>query len=93
MTLLVNDNISSTLKNINFESFRHIIILGKLPVITCTCEQSLFSKKRLKTYNRTTTISERLNVTVLMHVQQEFAPDIEKVIDLFAVTNRRLNFI
>ena len=28
-----------------------------------------------------------------MHVHQEIVSDIEKVIDLFGVTNRRLNFI
>ena len=38
-------------------------------------------------------ISKRLNGIALMHVHQEIVPDIEKVIDLFAVTNRRLNFI
>ena len=49
--------------------------------------------RRLKTYTRSTMISERLNGIALMHVHQEIVPDIEKVIDLFAVTNRRLNFI
>ena len=38
-------------------------------------------------------ISERLNGIALMHVHQEIVLDIEKVIDLFAVTNARLNFI
>ena len=38
-------------------------------------------------------MSERLNVIKLMYVHQEIVPDTEKVIDLFAVTNRRLNFI
>ena len=49
--------------------------------------------RRLKTYTRSTMISKRLNGIALMHVHQEIVPDIEKVIDLFAVTNRRLNFI
>ena len=66
---------------------------GTLPVTTCTCERSLSSKRRLKTSTRSTMISERLNEIALMHVHQEIVPDIEKVIDLFAVTNRRLNFI
>ena len=42
---------------------------------------------------RSTIISERLNGIVLMHAHQEIVPDTEKVIDLFAVTNGRLNFI
>ena len=91
------DNISSTLKSIDFKSFSNIKvclrILGTLPVITCTCERLFSSMRRLKTYTRSTMISERLNGIALMHVHQEIVPDIEKLIDLFAVTNRRLNFI
>ena len=90
-------NISSRLRSIDFRSFSNIKvdlrILGTLPVTTCTCEQSFSSMRRLKTYTRSTMISERLNGIALMHVHQEIVPDIEKVIDLFAVTNRRLNFI
>ena len=91
------DNISSTLKSIDFRSFSNIKvclrILGTLPVTTCTCERSFSSMRRLKTYTRSTMISERLNGIALMHVHQEIVPDIEKVIDLFAVTNRRFNLI
>ena len=91
------DNISSTLKSIDFKSFSNIKvclrILGTLPVTTCTCERSFFSMRRLKTYTRSTVISERLNGIALMHVHQKIVPDNKKVIDLFAVTNRRLNFI
>ena len=47
--------------------------------------------RRLKTYTRSTMISERLDGTAFMHVHRETVPDMEKVIDLFAVTNRRLN--
>ena len=92
-----SDNISSTLKSIDFKSFSNIKvclrILGTLPVTTCTCERSFSSMGKLKTYTRSTMISERLNGMALMHVHQEIVPDIEKLIDLFAVTNRRLNFI
>ena len=92
-----SDNISSTLKSIDFKSFSNIKvclrILGTLPVTTCTCERSFSSMGKLKTYTRSTMISERLNGIALMHVHQEIVPDIEKLIDLFAVTNRRLNFI
>ena len=91
------DNISSTLKSINFKSFSNIKvclrILGTLLHTTCTCERSFTSMKRLKTYTRSTMISERLNGIVLMHVHQNVVPNIEKVIDLFAVINRRLDFI
>ena len=91
------DNISSTPKNIDFKSFSNIKvclrILGTLPVTTCTCEQSFFFIRGLKIYTRSTMISEILNRITLMHVHQEVVPDIEKVVDLFAATNKKLNFI
>ena len=48
--------------------------------------------RQLKTYTRSTMVSERLNGIALMHVHQEIVPDIEKVIDLFSTKNRRLSF-
>ena len=91
------NNISSTHKSIDFKSFSNIKvflrILGTLPVTTCTCQPSFSSMRRSKTYTRRTMISERLNGIALMHVHHEIGPDIEKVTDLFAVSNRRLNFI
>ena len=48
--------------------------------------------RRLKTYTGSTLISDRLNGITLTHVHQEIVPDVEKVIDLFAETNRRLKF-
>ena len=56
------DNISSTLKSINFSSFSNIKIclriLRTLPVTTCTCERSFSSMRRLKNYTRSTMVSE-----------------------------------
>ena len=90
------DNISSTLKCIPFNGFNNIKvslrILGTSPVRTCTCERSFSAMRRLKTYTRSTMVSERLNGIALMHVHQEIVPDIEKVIDLFSTKNRRLSF-
>ena len=90
------DNISSTLKRIPFNGFNNIKvslrILGTSPVTTCTCELSFSAMRRLKTYTRSTMVSERLSGIALMHVHQEIVPDIEKVIDLFSTKNRRLSF-
>ena len=90
------DNISSPLKRIPFNGFNNIKVslrtLGTSPVTTCTCEWSFSAMRRLKTYTRSTMVSERLNGIALMHVHQEIAPDIEKVIDLFSTKNRRLRF-
>ena len=90
------DNVSGTLKRIPFNGFNNIKvslrILGTSPVTTCTCEQSFSAMRRLKTYTRSTMVSERLNGIAFMHVHQEIVPDIEKVIDLFSTENRRLSF-
>ena len=90
------DNISSTLKRFPFNGFNNIKvslrILGTSPVTTYTCERSFSAMRRLKTYARSTMVSERLNGIALMHVHQEIVLDIEKVIDLFSTKNRRLNF-
>ena len=90
------DNVSSTLKRISFNDFNNIKvslrILGTSPVTTCTCERSFSAMRRLKTYTRSTMVSERLNGITLMHVRQEIVPGIEKVIDLFSTKNRILSF-
>ena len=90
------DSISSTLKSIPFNAFNNIKvslrILDTSPVKTCTCERSFSAIRQLKTYTRSTIVSERLNGIALMHVHQEIVPDIEKVIDLFSTKNRRLSF-
>ena len=68
------DNVSSTLKRVPFNGFNNIKIflriLGISPITTCTCEQSFSAMRRLKTYSRSTMISERLNGIALMHVHQ-----------------------
>ena len=92
-----SENISSTLKIFDFKSFSNIKVYlriqGTLPVTTCTCERSFSFTRRLNTYTRSTMISVRVNGRALMRVQKETVPNIEKVIDLFAVTIRRFNFI
>ena len=37
-------------------------------------------------------ILKRLNNIALMHVHKEVVPDIENVIDLFSIKNRKLTF-
>ena len=90
-------NISSTLKSTHFKSFSNVKvcqrILGTWPVTTCSCERSFSSMRMLEFYTRSKMISERLNGIKLMPVHQEIVLDIEKVINLFSIINRRLNFI
>ena len=86
------ENISSTLKSINFKSFSNIKV--SLRMLGIYLWLHLFSFMcRLKTYTRSTMVSERLSGIALILVHQEIVPDIEKVADLLALTNRRVNFI
>ena len=86
----VPDNISHTLKRIPFNDFNNIKsslrILGSFLVTTCTCEQQFLAMRQLKTYTKSTMVSERLNGIALMHVHQEIVSDNEKVIDFLLKT-------
>ena len=93
------DNISSTLKEVSFKSFENIKvalrILGTLPVTSYECERTFSALRRLKNYNRSTMLDERLNGLALLHVHQDIVPDIEMemVIDKFSSTGEsRLKF-
>ena len=72
------DNISSTLKSINFPGFENIKILlrilATLPVTSCECERSFSALRRLKNYKRSTMVANRLNGLDLLHVHQEINP-------------------
>ena len=91
------DNVSKTLKSINFKAFPNLEvclrILGTLPVTSFSCERSFSALKRLKDYSRSTMIAERLNGLTLIYVHKEIIPNEDRVIDLFARKNRRLNFM
>ena len=86
------DHISSTLKSINFPGFENIKILlrilATLPVTSCECERSFSALRRLKNYNRSTMVANRLNGLALLHVHQEIYPDVQRVIDVFASDKR-----
>ena len=93
---LLPDNIATTLKAINFDGFENIKvilrILATLPITSCECERTISALRTLKNYQRSTMVEERLNGLALMQIHQEIVPDIEKVIDKFAVGNTRLKF-
>ena len=93
---LLPDNIATTLKAINFDGFENIKvilrILATLPITSCECERTISALRTLKNYQRSTMVEERLNGLALMQIHQEIIPDIEKVIDKFAVGNTRLKF-
>ena len=93
---LLPDNIPTTLKAISFDGFENIKvilrILGTLPITSCECERTISALRTLKNYQRSTMVEELLNGLAMMQIHQEIVPDIEKVIDKFAVGNTRLKF-
>ncbi|XP_065675832.1 52 kDa repressor of the inhibitor of the protein kinase-like [Hydra vulgaris] len=92
----VPSNITENLKAINFPGFENIKIILQLlatfPLTSCECERTFSSLRRLKNYTRSTMVEERLNGLALMNIHTESVIDIEKVIDKFEITNRRLSF-
>ncbi|XP_057307639.1 52 kDa repressor of the inhibitor of the protein kinase-like [Hydractinia symbiolongicarpus] len=90
------DNISATLKAIPSLQFDNLTvalrILATLPVTSCECERSFSAMRRLKNYNRSTMVADRLNGLALLHIHKEFVPSTSSVINKFAVKNRRLDF-
>ena len=91
---------STTLKAISFPGFENIQvairILATLPAHTyCECERPFSALKRLKNYNRSTTmIAERLNGLALMHIHRDIEPDVEEIINKFAQLGpRRLELL
>ena len=89
------DSVASTLKALNFNGFENIKvalrILATLPVTSCECERSISALRRLKTYNRSTMLEDRLNGLALMQIHQEIELDVQEVINKFSSGNRRLN--
>ena len=65
-------------------------IIGTLPVTSCECEISFCTLRKLKTYICSTMVAERSNGLVLLHVHKYIIVTIDKVIDFYAMKNRRL---
>ena len=89
-------NIKDTLPSLLEELFPHtdhfsfpniltaLRIFGTIPVTTCTCERSISTLRRLKTFMRSTMGQNRLTSLALMNVHREVKLDVDKIIDRFA---------
>jgi hypothetical protein len=64
-------------------------IFGTIPVTTCSCERSISTLRRLKTFMRSTMGEKRLRSLALLNVHREIKLDLDKVIDLFALKHPR----
>ena len=85
-----------TLTSIKFSGCQNIKVAlrinGTLPVTSRECERSFSALGRLKTYSRSTMVAERINGLALLHVHKDIIVNIDKVIDFYAMKNRRLIF-
>jgi hypothetical protein len=59
-------------------------IFCTIPVTTCTCERSISTLRRLKTYLRSTMGEKRLRSLALLNVHRVINLDIEEIIERFA---------
>ena len=64
-------------------------LLAVLPVTTCSCECSISSLRRLKTYLRSTMVNPRLNGLALLHVHYALQVDADDVIRRFLLMRPR----
>ena len=86
-------SLDQILSNTDALSFPNILtamrIFGTIPVTTCSCERSISTLRRLKTFMRCTMGEKRLTSLALLNVHREIKLDVEKVIDRFALRHPR----
>ena len=87
------DSIEELLPLIDRHTFPNVLtafrIFGTIPVTTCSCERSISTLRRLKTFMRSTMEEKRLTSLALLNVHREIHLDVEKVIDRFALKHPR----
>ena len=64
-------------------------IFATIPVTTCTCERSISTLRRLKTYLRSTVSETRMTGLAKLNVHREIELDIDDVIERFARKGNR----
>ncbi len=69
--------------------FVPIVLLCVFPVTTCTCERSVSTLRRVKTFLRTETGEDLLSSLSLLTTYRDIKFDLEQVIDKFASEKRR----
>ena len=75
-----------TIDRISFTNiYAAMQILATLPVTTCTCERSISTLRRLKTYLRNAMTENRLNNLALLHIHRDIHIDVQEVVDRFAI--------
>ena len=84
---------SATNASINGNIFVLVVLLCIFPVTTCTCERSVSTLRRVKTFLRTSTGENRLSALSVLSVHRDVPLDLTEVVDKFARERlRRANF-
>ena len=82
-----------TLKECDDDLFPNIYALLKIcatiPAMSCECERSASSLRRLHTYNRACMGQERLSSLALMHIHYQAKIVLDEVVNLFATKHPR----
>ena len=91
----IPNSISLTLKLVNYPGYSNIKeslkILATLSITSCERERSFSSLKLLKSFNRSTMLTERLNGMALLYIHQDREPDIGRILNKFTqMKDRRL---
>ena len=85
------------LKRCDYDCFPEINILLNilvtLPATTASAERNFSSLRRIKTWMRTRISEDRMNELALLHAHRDIPINSEDVIDVFAKSNRRLDFV
>jgi hAT family C-terminal dimerisation region len=68
-------------------------ILVTLPVSTTSTERSFSTLQRVKKWLLSRMTEDRLTGLALMNIHRDMRVDVNKVIDRFAISKRRLDFI
>ena len=82
----LGDTLSFTIEDLYPNVATVLTILLTMPVFTATPERSFSTMRRVKTYVRTTTLTERLSSLDLMHAYREMPIDLESVISDFCAS-------
>ena len=86
------DNVPNTLKSIRILECQNVkvalIIIGTLPVTSMNVKDHFL----IWDHTRNTMVAERLIGLALLHIHKDIIVNIDKVIDLHATKNKRLNF-
>ncbi|XP_057309854.1 52 kDa repressor of the inhibitor of the protein kinase-like [Hydractinia symbiolongicarpus] len=65
--------------------FKILHILAEVPVTTCSCERSISTLRRVKTYLRSSMTQNRFNGYVLLNIQNGMKINLNDVIDMLAI--------